>query len=553
MKKLYIIVFALLALSIVIFLSSFIYLDKNKHKVYYYTVSYAGHDVGTIRIDKFVTEDKFIYKSIASMPYDEMPTESRTRMTFGRKFDLESYVMDSSPNGAAEFVYLETAGNTASYISRYNSKFAIAKDVPITRDTLIFDEGLPITYLPVIENYNFKIGKSQGFGTLVFFGRSELPPMKRYLMLTSIKNEYLKIGRRKIKTENLIFKTKNCPQGSIWVAKSDRSLIAIDLPGRGLKVTRSFSAPKALTPAPYMPKSDAYTSRDVVFNNDKVRLSGTLTVPNGDGKFPAVLLVWGDGPEDRNYRGLFSSTADYLSANGYCVLRFDKRGIGSSDGNPDAYAESDCIDDLGKALECLAGQKEVDADRIAVLGHARGAFYALKTAGSLPTVKALVLLAPQVYLKSAETYFVDNKNWSASYCELVSKAVEETRQKALSAKGNWIYILWRRCFAKKLKEEIADNVDEVAKNIKIPVMILQGKEDKIVPMEWASNIDKILSDSGNTSHILTYCEYLGNFFGKIINDGTHGLRHEADKEALGNILGWLNKALAEPDKKIDLT
>lgn len=549
MKKLYIIVFALAAFCVIIFISSFVYLDKNKHKVYYYTINYKGRDIGTVRIDKFVTEDKFIYKSATSMPCAEMPAESRTRMTFGRKFDLENYVMDSSPNGAAEFVYLEIMGSAASYISRYNSKFAIAKDVPVTKSTFIFDEGLPVTYLPIIDNYDFKIGRSQGFATLVCFGQSELPPMKRYLMLTSIKNEYLKIGRRKIKTENLIFKTKNCPQGSIWVAKSDRSLIAIDLPGRGLKITRSFSAPKILAPAPYSPKSDTYTSRDVVFNNDKVRLSGTLSIPNGDGKFPGVLLVWGDGPEDRNHRGLFSSIADYLGTNGYCVLRFDKRGIGASDGNPEAYAESDCIDDLGKALECLAGQKEVDPDRIAVLGHARGAFYALRAAESSPAVKALILLAPQIYLKSAEIYFAANKNWSTSYCELVLRAIEDTRQRALSAKGNWVYVLWRRCFAKKLKEEIADNVNDIVKNIKIPVMILQGKEDEVVPIGWSSNLDKMLSDSGNMSHILTYYEHLGNFFGKLVNDGIRNLHYEADKEALDNIQSWLSRVMAENGKK----
>ena len=553
MKKLYIIVFALLAFCVVIFMSSFVYLDKNKHKVYYYKINYAGRDIGTVRIDKFITEDKFIYKSAVSMPYDEIPAESRVRMAFGRKFDLENYIKETSPNGAAEFVYLEKNDSAASYVSRYNSKFAIAKNVPITNDTFIFDESSPVTYLPIIDNYNFKIGKSQGFATTVCFGRSELPPMKRYLMLTSIKNEYLKIGRRKIKTENLIFKTKNCPQGSIWVAKSDRSLIAIDLPSRGLKITRSFSAPKIAEAIPYALKSDAYISRDVVFNNDKVRLSGTLTIPNGEGRFPGVVLAWGDGPEDRNYRGLFTSIADYLSANGYCVLRFDKRGVGSSDGSPDAYAESDCIDDLNKALEYLASQKEIDPGRIVVLGHARGAFYALKSAESGPSVKALILMSPQIYLKSAETYFADNKNWSTSYCELVSRAIEDTRQKALSAKGNWVYVLWRRCFAKRLKEEMADNADEVVKKIKIPVMILQGKEDEVVPMEWSSNIDKMLSDSGNTSHLLTHYEYLGNFFGKLINNGTHNLHYEIDKQVLGDILGWLNKVMAEPEKKIDLT
>ena len=90
-------------------------------------------------------------------------------------------------------------------------------------------------------------------------------------------------------------------------------------------------------------------------------------------------------------------------------------------------------------------------------------------------------------------------------------------------------------FAKKLKEEITDNVDDVVKKIKIPVMILQGKEDDVVPMDWASNLDKMLSESGNMTHILTYYEYMGNFFGKLVNDGIHNIHYEADKEVLDNI------------------
>ncbi|MFH0764286.1 MAG: alpha/beta fold hydrolase [Candidatus Omnitrophota bacterium] len=554
MKKIYITVICLFAASIVIFISSFVYLDKNKRKTYYYVINSSGRDIGIIKVDKFVTEDKLIYKTAALVPYGEIITENRSKIVYDRKYNLESYAAERTANGAVETISVEKKGGGVSFVSRLNSCFAFLEDIPTRKETFIFEENSPATYLPIIENYDFARGRSQGFSAISCFMDWELPPMKRFVTLTSIRDEYLKIGRKKIKTENLLLKIKNYPQGSVWVAKIDRSLIKIEMPAVALKITRTFS-PWELTSKNYIGRSKDYTSRDIAFKNNGVNLSGTLTFPLKEGKYPAVLLAGPDGPEDRNLRGLFADLAETLSRNGLTVLRFDKRGVGSSDGSLASLSEDEETDDLARALDLLAAQKEADPQSLFILGHSRGCFRALKLASEKNYIKGLILMAPEIYSRygakeNFENYdkiFFDKK-WGQDYLKSVKKSLEEIKDRASRSKGNWAFILWKRCFVKRVKEEMNRIPSLFIKNVKVPVLILQGRQDSPSSMESSFLLDRMLEDGGNISHALTYYGYLGRYFGKKVNDGIYKIHYAADKDVLDNIINWIAKMAAAPQE-----
>jgi uncharacterized protein len=128
-----------------------------------------------------------------------------------------------------------------------------------------------------------------------------------------------------------------------------------------------------------------------------VTLAGTLTLPKGDGPFPAVLLIAGSGPQDRdetiaNHRP-FLLLADTLTRKGVATLRYDKRGVGQSTGNLDAATTMDLAVDAEAALAFLKSRKEIDTARIGLLGHSEGAIIAPYLAGHSQEVGWLVLLA----------------------------------------------------------------------------------------------------------------------------------------------------------------
>jgi len=552
MRTLYITVALFLILSLLLFIGSFIYLDKEKHKIYYYVINLDGYDIGTIRVDKFETEDKLLYRSVSNMPFAELFTESKTRLALDRKYDIDNYFKETYGNAATESVYMEKSKNSISFVSKYQARFTYLDNIPIKKYTFIFEESSPVTYLPIIENYNFKRGRSQGFNAITFFSPS-LPPMKRFVTLTSIRNEYLKVDSRKIKTENLILKIKNYPQGMIWVARSDRSLIRLEIPEKGLRITRSFS-PKIADAKEYSLTSEEYISKDVAFKNKNVQLTGTLTLPKKEGIYPAVLLIWGSGPQDRQYQGFFSTMADYLSKNGFCVLRFDKRGCGSSGGDSSVCTDNDIAADVNAALEYLISQKEVDPGKVAIIAHSKGVSYALKAALEESSVKALVLMAPSEYLGLEKDQSLDalrkmalKYKWKNDYLKSVIESIQKTNIKATTTERNWVYTMGRRCYLKNLREALAEKPIDLIKKVNIAVLILQGRQDDEVSVESASMLDGMLEEGGNRKHALTYFGYLGHFFGKKINDGIHRVHYEVDKEVLDTIKSWLDKNFTQKE------
>ncbi len=80
-----------------------------------------------------------------------------------------------------------------------------------------------------------------------------------------------------------------------------------------------------------------YVAEDVSYENKGIHLAGTLTLPRGQGPFPAAVMITGSGPQDRDETILghkpFWIIADYLARRGIAVLRVDDRGVGKSSGD----------------------------------------------------------------------------------------------------------------------------------------------------------------------------------------------------------------------------
>ncbi|MEN3538646.1 alpha/beta fold hydrolase [Microbispora sp. ZYX-F-249] len=138
---------------------------------------------------------------------------------------------------------------------------------------------------------------------------------------------------------------------------------------------------------------------DLTFTSAGERLAGTLTLPGGDGPFPAALLIPGSGPvnRDSDHRrlplGVTRQLAEALAAAGIASLRYDKRGVGASTGDFLASGFRDNMDDAAAALAALRGRAEIDPGRVAVAGHSEGALIATDLAAHDPAVAAVVLLS----------------------------------------------------------------------------------------------------------------------------------------------------------------
>jgi fermentation-respiration switch protein FrsA (DUF1100 family) len=146
-------------------------------------------------------------------------------------------------------------------------------------------------------------------------------------------------------------------------------------------------------------KPHPYYTEEVTFANkiDKNVLAGTLSLPQKEGHFPVVILITGSGPENRDEEIFghkpFLVLADYLTRKGIAVLRFDDRGVAKSTGDYKTATTQDFAKDVQTGVDYLLTRKEIDKNKIGLMGHSEGGIIAPIVAGNSKDINFIVLLA----------------------------------------------------------------------------------------------------------------------------------------------------------------
>lgn len=187
----------------------------------------------------------------------------------------------------------------------------------------------------------------------------------------------------------------------VWVPlRHERAELGAQILVDGRGRIASLLVRPAVPPAPPPPADANYIERDFIVPAAPATsgpLPGTLALPRGEGPFPAVLLVHGSGPRDRDETigaaRPFLDLARGLAARGIAVLRYEKR----SRVRPEDYAgdnfgvDHETTDDAVAALKALTGTPGIG--RVFVLGHSQGGMLAPRIAAHLPDTTGVILWA----------------------------------------------------------------------------------------------------------------------------------------------------------------
>lgn len=160
----------------------------------------------------------------------------------------------------------------------------------------------------------------------------------------------------------------------------------------------------------------SYKEEDVKFENNKagIHLGGTLTLPENGSDFTALVLVAGTGRNDRDETemGHFLLLSDFLTRNGYAVLRYDKRGVGESEGDYATATTFDFADDARSAIRFLKNRSEINHKMIGIIGHSEGALIAPIIAADPTEEVAFIIMMGGIGVSGAELLLLQSEKIS---------------------------------------------------------------------------------------------------------------------------------------------
>lgn len=291
---------------------------------------------------------------------------------------------------------------------------------------------------------------------------------------------------------------------------SQRAVIVVfDTKGRIVQFT---SAPvESIEPwnQPAYVHNDKFHEREVEIGSSPWQLPGTLTLPNGPGPFPAVVLVHGSGPNDRDESigptKMFKDLAWGLASRGVAVLRYDKRSrVHGKEmmAVPGVTVNEEVVDDARAAVALLAKQPEIQPKRIFVVGHSLGGMMAPRIADGDPQIAGLIIMAGST--RSMEDLLVEQVRYSVGLSgkatpegeKLIAqaeKSAAEMRNPDLKP-GMTVNFMGVTLPASYVLDLRAYHAAETASRLKIPMLILQGDRDYQVGVEdlngWKKALEK---------------------------------------------------------------
>lgn len=291
-------------------------------------------------------------------------------------------------------------------------------------------------------------------------------------------------------------------------------------------------------------------------------LAATLELPDGAGPFPGVVLVSGSGPLDRNsdYKKLAFGVSRELAAAlrhaGIASLRFDKRGVGTTDLDWRTAGLEDNADDVAAAVETLRARPEVRDDDVLLLGHSEGAILAGMVAargvplagvgllsGSARTGRELLRWQVEANLPTLPT--PARLLLRLLHIDVAAKAAKNHDRLARTT-TDVTRLGGRKLNAKWFREFLRHDPAEDLRGIDVPVLAVTGSKDLQTPPEDARRIADIMG---------------GQAEAHVVDDVTHLLRrqdaapslrlykqevqHPLDPEVVGLVVDWATRVTGE--------
>jgi uncharacterized protein len=298
------------------------------------------------------------------------------------------------------------------------------------------------------------------------------------------------------------------------------------------------------------------SSKEVSIEQGEITISGTIDLPRkGQPLYPAVLILSGSGPLDRNGNGkgkqifnLYNSLSTFFVENGCLTLRYDKRGVGKSTGSYMGAGVWDLVEDAKAALRFLKKHPQVDPKRVFIVGHSEGAMLApaviegekvagliLLAGASESMAEALSYQRHQMVRGLQEIEGIRGKLLNLfKVVERVEKQGPKFDEKMMRTDAVTTRFQGIKVNAKWFREHYQFNVRDALKKVECPILAITGSKDLQVIPERVFEVEKFVK---------------GPVEAKIIQGMNHMLREQEEDYSILKLKKAYKRTGAKPLSK----
>jgi uncharacterized protein len=409
--------------------------------------------------------------------------------------------LDATVRGQAQTIHTTISGSTVTSEVDFGGQSRV---VTATANTDIL---LPAPFFAPFEALAARLRTAAAGSTIVAFA----PPQSELtIRVGASADERIQTPTQTIEARrtHVTMTPNGGPSGpvetDIWSDPTGR-LLRVSVPAEGLEVVREDVASVATRRVPISRPND----EQVTIPDNGFVLAGTLSKPANAGaaRLPAVVLIGGSGPTDRDEVAfgipIFGQLADAIADAGFIVLRYDKRGVGLSGGRDESATLADYADDARSAVSFLSKRKDVDPKRIAMLGHSEGGMVAMLAAAKDRRIAALALVASpgvtgaELNLEQAE-HALDHANRSEADKQTTIELQKKIQRAVLTGTG-WdsIASYRRQADTPWFQSFLAFDPAPLMREIRQPVLIVQGALDTQVAPSNAARLEALANQRKN--------------------------------------------------------
>ena len=475
----------------------------------------------------------------------------RVEIKYRADWSPEAFSLEGSTNNTDVAVRTSFNGTTAVTQGTQGGK-PVNVTHTVTADTVVLPSGIFSAFAALSQ-------RLAGVPPKTRLRAYVLPEAEIGLNVLDVVNERMQVGTTllNVRRYDLVLSTLKGDLPISLIAAEDGSLVRLGIPSQGVDLVREDVASPTSRTQVYSNPGD----EPVIIPAQGFNIGATITRPKtaGAGRLPAVVLLGSASAGDRDGFlfgvPILGQLAGTLAESGFLVVRYDRRGFGQSGGRSESATIVDSADDTRVVVRWLLDRKDVDPKRVALVGHADGAWVAILTATREKRVAAVASVAGASSTGaelSLEQQQYELNQLSLSADERAKKiALQKQIQSAVVTGKGWESIPAnerRDADTPWFHSYLMFDPTKTVGDVNQPILIVHGALDKEIPVAHADRLTDVARKGDSKSVEVVVVRGVNHllipaFTGDISEYPTLTDRN-VSKDLSGAIGGWLTKTFA---------